>query len=322
MNSAFDLHNDAFVCDMTFPWSNFGRRDLAIASLQRMHSNGMNFVSLTVGMDWDDTASAMLNIAKERNFLRNNQDSYVLVETIEDIYRAKTEDKLAIGLHFQGTNPLGYNVELVEAYYRLGIRHMLLCYNLKNPVGDGCQEITDSGLSRFGYDVIREMNSVGMLVDVSHTGYRTSMDALEASEKPVIISHSNPSGLFEHSRNVPDDMILACAKTGGVVGMVGFASVVSEEKELKTEGLVNHIEYCIDLVGDQHVGLGLDYVYDQEFDSRSVWSPHYSGRPISVFEPEQLPILTEVLLKRGYAETTVRGILGENWIRVAGEVWK
>ena len=140
-----------------------------------------------------------------------------------------------------------------------------------------------------------------MLVDVSHTGYRTSMDALEASEKPVIISHSNPSGLFEHSRNVPDDMILACAKT---------------------EGLVNHIEYCIDLVGDQHVGLGLDYVYDQEFDSRSVWSPHYSGRPISVFEPEKLPILTEVMLKRGYSEKTVRGILGENWIRVAGEVWK
>ena len=128
MNSAFDLHNDAFVCDMTFPWSNFGRRDLAIASLQRMHSNGMNFVSLTVGMDWDDIASTILNIAKERNFLRNNQDSYVLVETVEDIYRAKTEDKLAIGLHFQGTNPLGYNVELVEAYYRLGIRHMLLCY--------------------------------------------------------------------------------------------------------------------------------------------------------------------------------------------------
>ena len=322
MNPALDFHQDAFVCDMTFPWSNFGRRDLAIAALQRMHANGMNFVSLTVGMDWDDTASAMLAIAKERDFLKNNPEHYVLVETVDDIYRAKTENKLAIGLHFQGTNPLGYSVELVEVYYRLGIRHMLLCYNLKNPVGDGCQEITDGGLSRFGYDVIRKMNSVGMLVDVSHTGYRTSMDALEASQKPVIISHSNPAGLFEHSRNVPDDMIMACAGTGGVVGVVGFASVISGEKELKTEGLVDHIEYCIDLVGDQHVGLGLDYVYDQEFDSRSVWSPHYSGRPISVFEPENLPMLTEVMLKRGHAETTVRAVLGENWLRVAREVWK
>ncbi len=199
---------------------------------------------------------------------------------------------------------------------------MLMCYNLKNAVGDGCQELTDSGLSRFGTQLVAEMNRIGMLVDVSHTGYRTSMEVIEASSAPVIISHANPRALCDHTRNVPDDLIKACAASGGVIGVVGFAKVLGDDPVVRPEHMVQHIEYLLDLVGPRHVGLGIDYVYDQAFDMRTPWSPHYAGRPVGVLEPEDLPRVTEALLARGHDEPVVRGVLGENWLRVAERVWK
>ncbi len=322
MSVTENLHDQAMVCDMTFPWSHMGQRALGEAALKRMAKHGVNFVSLTVALDWHGAETTVRTIAAERAFIRANQDRYILAETVGDIRAAKASGKLALGFHFQGTNPVSYSIELVEVYYQLGIRHMLMCYNLKNAVGDGCQEDTDAGLSRFGKQLIAEMNRVGMLVDVSHTGYRTSMDVIEASSAPVITSHSNPRALCDHTRNVPDDQIKACAATGGVIGVVGFSKVLGNDKDVRAEHIVQHIEYLADLVGPEHVGLGIDYVYDQSFDMRTVWSPHYSGRPIGVLEPEELPRVTELLLARGHAEVDVRNILGENWLRVAESVWK
>ncbi len=103
--------------------------------------------------------------------------------------------------------------------------------------------------------------------------------------------------------------------------MVGFARVLSEDPEVRPEHMVQHIEYLIGLVGPEHVGLGIDYVYDQDFDMRTQWSPHYAGRPVGVLEPEALPQVTDQLLARGHSEAVVRGVLGENWLRVADAVW-
>lgn len=322
VNKNDSLHNQAMVCDMTFPWSHMGARPLGEAALERMAQHGVDFISLTLALDWDSVESTIKTISAERAFIRANQDRYVLAESVADIRAAKQQGKLALGFHFQGTNPVDYDIGLVEVYYQLGIRHMLMCYNLKNSVGDGCQEITDSGLSRFGKQLVAEMNRVGMLVDVSHTGYRTSMDVISASAAPVITSHSNPRAICDHTRNVPDDQLKACAATGGVIGVVGFASVLGNDTDVRAEHMVQHIEYLIDLVGPQHVGLGIDYVYDQGFDMRTVWSPHYSGRPVGVLEPEELPNVTELMLARGHSETVIRNVMGENWLRVAESVWK
>jgi len=316
------LHESIMVCDMTFPWSHMGLRPLGEAALERMARNGVDFVSLTIALDWHGVETTIRTIAEERAFIRANSDRYVLAQSVADIREAKQNGKLALGFHFQGTNPVSYDIGLIEVYYQLGIRHMLMCYNLKNSVGDGCQEETDSGLSRFGRQLVAEMNRVGMLVDISHTGYRTSMDTIEASSAPVITSHSNPRALCDHTRNVPDDQLLACAATGGVIGVVGFSKVLGNDKDVRAKHMVQHIEYLIDLVGPQHVGLGIDYVYDQNFDMRTVWSPHYSGRPVGVLEPEELPNVTELLLARGHSEDVIRKVMGENWLRVAESVWK
>jgi membrane dipeptidase len=320
--AAHKLHNEATVCDMTFPWSHMGQRPLGEAALERMAKHGVDFVSLTVALDWHGVETTIRTISAERAFVRANRDRYVLVENVADIRAAKQQGKLALGFHFQGTNPVSYDIGMVDVYYQLGIRHMLMCYNLKNSVGDGCQEVTDAGLSRFGSELVTEMNRVGMLVDVSHTGYRTSMDVIEHSSAPVITSHSNPRALCDHSRNVPDDQLKACAASGGVIGVVGFAKVLGNDKDVRAKHMVQHIEYLIDLVGAEHVGLGIDYVYDQNFDMRTVWSPQYSGRPVGVLEPEELPNVTELMLTKGHSEAVIRGVLGENWLRVADAVWK
>ena len=331
-DQAAALHGDALVWDMTLPWRDYGDPALRAATLPRMAAGGVNFISLTMAADWNGIAETVHKIARERAYFRAHADRYVLVESVDDIPRAKREGKLAVSFHFQGTNPVEYEADTIEVYYRLGVRHMLMAYNSRNSVGDGCNESTDSGLSRFGVRLVEAMNRVGMLIDGTHTGYRTTMDLFEVSRDPVVFSHSNPSAVWPHARNIRDEQIKACAKSGGVIGIDGVGIFLGDN-DVSTGAMLRHIDYLSELVGPQHIGLGIDYVYDQEaltqgHNSRPAWNPGdkaFGGTPresVKYFEPEQLPALTESLLGHGYAEADVRGILGENWLRVARQVWK
>lgn len=324
-DAAAALHESAIVCDMVLPGTSALEDRESV--IPRYHAAGCNYVSLTIGTDRWTLEQTVLVVAGERARYARHGDQYVLVETVDDILRAKREGKLAIGFNFQGTNGLAGHLDMLALYYKLGVRSVLLAYNQKNLVGDGCHERTDAGLSRFGVSLIREMNRVGMLVDCSHTGYRTSMEAIETSSAPVICSHSNAKALLPHDRNIPDDLIRACAGSGGVIGMNGMGIYIAEN-DASTAALVRHIDYMADLVGPQHIGLGLDFVfYEQNFYARvranpNRYPPDKYPIPQQFFKPEQLPELTEMLLARGYAEDAVRGILGENFLRVAGKVWK
>ena len=134
---------------------------------------------------------------------------------------------------------------------------MLFAYNLNNEAGGGCHD-TDVGLTSFGRAVIRAMNNIGILIDCSHTGYRTTMEAMEASSHPVVFSHSNARTLCDHERNIKDDQALACAAGGGVVGVNGIGIFLGED-DIRTPALIQHIQYYVDLLGIEHVGIGLDY---------------------------------------------------------------
>ena len=321
------LHGDALVWDMTLPFS----RDCADFDrlLPRYKAAGADFVSLTVNQFSNPLADTLLHMAELRAEIRARSNQYVFVKGVDDILRAKEEGRLAIGFHFQETNPLEGSVHMVETFYDLGVRHMLLAYNQKNRVGDGCAERTDAGLSRFGISVVKEMNRVGMLVDGSHSGYRTTMDAMEVSTAPFIFSHANAYALHPHYRNIRDDQIKACVETGGVIGVNGIGCFLGDAAA-SSEAIFRHIDYMANLVGPRHVGIGLDYVvwpddYDWATYDTNQWPQdevHLRFIDAADARPEQLPELTALMLKEGYAEADVRGILGENFLRVAREVWK
>lgn len=324
------LHEDALVFDFTLPFADIGDPIKKSETLPRFVASGVDCVSLTLGGDPGLVGETCKRIAKERAFFRSHPEKYVLVENVADIRAAKRDAKLAVIFHFQGTEALEADLNMVETYYRLGVRHMLLAYNGRNRVGDGCFESSDAGLSAFGRRLVREMNRVGMIVDGSHTGCRTSMEAIEVSEDPVIFSHSNPAGLHPHPRNITDDQIRASAESGGVIGILGVSNMLGPDNCTSSRLIVDHIEYCVELVGVDHVGLALDYVYDPE--ATYLWglaaaggelpkSGNYSS-DMALAQPEQYPEITDLLLKRGLDDTDIRKILGENWLRVASEVWK
>ncbi len=322
------LYRSSLVWDMTLPWIGFGRPELRPAVLPRLKACGYTCVSLTMATDEESLEATTQAIAHERAHILSRPDLYVLVETANDVRRAKAEDKLAVSMHFQGTNALARNLHMVEVYYRLGVRHMLMAYNQKNAVGDGCHEVTDAGLSRFGRELIAEMNRVGMLVDVSHTGYRTSMDVIEASTQPVVFTHSNPKALWDHPRNITDDQARACAGSGGVVGVNGVGIFLGDP-QASTEALYRQVAYYRDLIGCEHVGLGVDFSFDTDTIMRKARSSAsqypagggYEGE-LRFFQPEQVEDLANLMLRRGFAQREVAGVLGENWLRVTEAVWK
>jgi len=295
--------------------------------LSRHRAAGASLVSLNIFMDRCSLESAILMLASFRHWVARRSDQYVLADTVADIEAAKASGKLAIVFDLEGGAGVVGHIGLVEVFYRLGVRWMLVAYNQNNALGGGCQD-DDPGLSDYGRLVIREMERVGMVLCCSHTGYRTAREAIEFSANPVIFSHSNPRALLDHPRNIPDELILACARSGGVIGLNGFGMFLGASDDNSTETAVRHIDYLASLVGADHVGLGLDYVFDaKEMDDDILARPDIYppdkgyGAGLAMIEPERIPWIAEALLKRGYSDADVQGVLGHNHLRVARQVW-
>lgn len=314
-------------------WDNHGCMPLRagdaeyLPQLERYRNSGVDMVSLNVGFDtvpWENTFPILAHF---RSWVRAHSDRYLLIETVSDIEVARSSDRLGICFDIEGGSALNDTLSMIELYYELGVRWMLVAYNKNNSLGGGCQD-DDPGLTSFGRDVLDEMARIGMVACCSHTGFKTAMDVMEYSSNPVIFSHSNPLGVWEHPRNIRDQTIKASAESGGVIGVNGIGIFLGNN-DAATQTLVRHIDYVVQLVGPEHVGIGLDYVFDQEEvrqfvkDNPETFPPELGyADGINMAEPEQMPEIADALLKLGYPEDDIRLILGENHFRIAREVWK
>ncbi len=324
---AATLHEDALVWDMVFVYEPDMDNDYRL--FPRWLDSGVNFVSVHPAGDRHNIGEAMQRIARFRqHILRDESNRYVLVESVDDILQAKKDGKLAVGMHLEGFRCLERDLNMIEVYYKLGVRFVHPIFNLVNSIGGGSADRIDIGLTKFGIKVIQEMNRVGMLVDGAHAGYKTTLEMMEVSEAPVIFSHLGCYSVRKHYRNVRDDQIQACAKNGGVIGITSAGFYLGES--VTTERYFTHLDYVAQMVGPEHVGIGLDSMSKPEILMDYIkarpdeWPGLEDGlwEPMAFFEPEQIPELTELMLKRGYSEENVRGVLGENWMRVCKRVWK
>ena len=329
LSKAAALHQDALVWDShaCMPL----HPDADLGALERHRAAGVDFVSINIGMDMNPLAQILTTIASFRAQFEDRSDLFVPVDDARDVERAKAEGKLAVAFDLEGGIPLCERPEMVRLFYDLGVRQIHLAYNRNNSIGGGCYD-RDVPLSPLGRRIVAAINDAGVLMDCSHTGYRTSMDIMTVSRAPVIFSHANPRALADNGRNIRDDQIDACVATGGVVCVNGVGRFLGDP-EAQTDAIVRHVDYLVQRVGPEHVGLGLDYEYSQGLDDTPPgldrghwWPPAHGygpeGARIRIAAPEQFPEITAGLLDLGYPEAAVRAILGANMLRLAREVWR
>jgi membrane dipeptidase len=284
-------------------------------------------VSVNVGYAPHDAEAALAVLGSFRRQV-DRDDRFVLAASTDDIAYAHAEGRLAVGFDLEDSNPLDGDLGLVRRYYELGVRSLLPSYNYGNAAGCGCLDGDDTGLSAYGRDLVGEMNRVGMVVDGSHCSVRTGLDMCAVSRQPVIYSHSCMRTVWDHPRNITDEQAVACAETGGVIGITGVGIFLGPN-DISIDAFVRHIDYAVDLVGPEHVGVSTDFPFDHADFNREIREnpelfPESFTRwgPIRFMPPEDLPPVGAALADRGYPASDIAAILGGNFLRVARQVWK
>jgi membrane dipeptidase len=309
-------------------WDNHGCMPVArphdtsfLPQLQRYRASGIDAVTLNIGFGDQTVEQHFRTLASMRRWLLDRPQEYLLIQAASDVTFAHQTGRLAVAFDVEGANAIGEQISLLESYRALGVRWMLLAYNRNNPVGGGCQD-EDTGITAFGRDVVREMERLGMLVCLSHAGHRTSREVLAMAQQPVIFSHSNPSALRPHPRNIPDELIRACAHTGGVIGISGIGAFLGDN-DSRSQTYARHIDHVVQLVGPEHVSIALDHVFDVDelnaglASMAHLFPPELGYRaPAAMVAPEQLPEVVAFLLQWGYAEEDLAQILGGNLLRL------
>jgi len=256
------------------------------------------------------------------------------VTTAEEIRQAKRAGTIACYGFWQPFIPVPRDLGVIDTAYAHGLRSLMLTYNCMDNVGVGCTERVDAGLSMFGVDVVKHCNDIGIIIDVSHCGHQTTMDACRFSKQPVNANHSAARAVYDHARGKSDDALRAIADTGGVIGVVAVPFFLCGERPSALGCMLDHMDYIANLVGWRHVAIGTDWpmqapddvlksTLEPEAGSLGFRQEHrieVTDRLVGFDDCRDLPNITRGLVKRGYGDEEIRGILGENALRVFAEV--
>jgi membrane dipeptidase len=340
---AIDLVKRSTVIDMLSPLTlNFTKQakwftdpeSFTTADLQPYKDSGINVFHIGIGLGGPDSyLEALRFFANWNGFIAGQVEHFMRIDSKSDLERVKTSDRVGVLLGLQNSDHFR-RPDDVDFFRGLGQRVSQLTYNSRNLIGNGATERRDDGISDFGATIIERMNKVGMAVDVSHCGDRTTLDAFEISKKPVLITHSNCRALAPgHPRCKSDEAIKKVGAAGSVIGITGVRMFVKNDEPTTIEDLINHFDHVTKLIGAEHLGIGSDvdlYGYDAmppELNKRlrAGYKGSYGFREKidieGVNHPRRVFDLTEGLIRRKYSDKDIEGILGGNFKRVLSQIW-
>lgn len=302
------------------------------AVFEDMRKGGITAANCTCSV-WHDFRATMANLAQWKHWFREHDELIVQVRTVDDIRAAKASNRVGIILGWQNTSGIDDDLNNLILFHDLGVRVMQLTYNSQNLVGSGCWESRDGGLSDFGRDVVDEMNRLGILVDLSHVGPRTSDDAIKHSKVPVAYTHCCPM-LKDHPRNKTDEQLKTIADAGGFIGYASYTPFMPKGEDSTLDDCVAGMDYMINIAGEENVGIGTDWVQDQDVaffrylssdkgKGRATATPHKSvpAMPKGLETLGDFGNFVPAMQRAGWSEQKIRRVLGENWQRFLGEVW-
>jgi len=341
-NTAAVNHND-LICFDGLQYSRwFGVADTDAHSfipdfelIDEWRKGGITGVNVTSAL-FEDARAAMNKVMRWHRLIRAMPERLMLGLSADDLPHAKKTGRTAIYIGFQNTSPFEDDHALVEAFYLMGVRIAQLTYNIQNFVGSSCYEIVDGGLTRFGRLVVEEMNRLGMVIDVSHVGQRTTLDAVAHSSRPIAATHANPAFFVKHPRSKSDEVLRAISGRGGLVGVTTYAPLLGGT-HVTLSDWCDMIVRLSDLIGIEHVAIGSDTSLrwsDADLLSMNVarwshtenWGSNLPGKtgwsaPLDWYHTSNdFPRLTEALTRRGLASDEVTGVMGGNWQRFLAAV--
>ena len=297
---------------------------------ENAHQAGITAIHATL-VYWENTEESFAKIKYWNDLFKEHKDIITHAKKTEDIIQAKKNNKLAIIFGFQNSAPIANDIFLVEKFFKEGLRFMQLTYNNQTPLAGGCFEPKDSGVSRFGKAVIEEMNRLGMIVDLSHAGKQTCIDAIDFSSKPVAISHANPTFFHKSIRNIDSDVLQKLAKKNGFIGLSLYPYHLKNLGKCKVEEFCSMIKELINLIGEDNIGIGSDLCLNWP-DEIVMWmrngkwtkkidygeskdnNPKWPELPNWYSKPSDLKNLFISMCENYISEKVATKIVGENWL--------
>ncbi len=290
---------------------------------------GLDAVHVTV-VYHEDYEEFKAKISEWDKYFEENSDLIFLGKSYKDIEKAKLEKKTAIFFGFQNCSPIEDDIRLVEKIYQKGCRFMQLTYNNQSLLATGCYEKNDSGVTNFGKEAIREMNRLGIVIDMSHSGEKSTLDAIEISQKPIAITHANPNFWHEALRNKSNDLLKILSESGGMLGLSLYSHHLKNGSDCTLDSFCEMAAQTCELMEVKNVGIGSDLCLNQpdtivEWMRNGTWAkkknfgegskekPGFPKQPDWFIDARGFYNLENGLKKVGFNEDEVNGILGNNW---------
>jgi membrane dipeptidase len=319
------------------------RYNLDARVLRDLHASGTTALNLTIGYvagPMEPFEHSVREVAHWNQLIKHNSNDLLKIESTADILQAKRDRKIGIILGFQNAAMIGDHVDRVDIFADLGVKTIQLTYNIANQIGSGSMASGDRGLTEFGFGVVERLNQNRTLIDLSNSGERTCVDAINASQGPVCISHSGCSALANLPRNKTDYELRFLAEKGGCVGIY-FMPFLKEDNSPDADDVVRHIEHAVNVCGEDHVGIGTDggttavdnfaayqRLIDKEIERRQQAGISATGEKPGVVPlipdlqgPGQFQQLADMLYSRGHSSRRIEKILGGNFLRLQKQVW-